>query len=90
MSNISVPPQFQGPSRSQDPYAGGVFTKHGWFSFGELDANEVRYTKDRNGRRVLQFPFSREVSGRPMYREIPGHVMREQDAHAEESDRAAD
>lgn len=90
MSNISVPHQFQGPSRSQDPYAGGVMTKHGWFSYAELDAAEVRYTKDRDGRKVLQFPFSREASGRPMYREIPAHVMREQDAQREEQDRAAD
>ena len=90
MSNISVPQHFQGPSRSQDPYAGGVFTKHGWFSYGELDANEVKYMKDRNGRKVLQFPFSREASGRPMYREIPDFVMREQDTQREEQDRAAD
>ncbi len=79
------------PIHDADPYAGGVMTRHGWFSFEELDRNEVRYTTDRNGRKVLQFPFSREASGRPMYREIPGHVIQTQDAHdAQEHDRAAD
>lgn len=90
MGSITTPAEFAGPSRSEDPYAGGVMTKHGWFSFAELDANEVRYTKDRDGRRVLQFPFSREASGRPMYREIPMHVERAQDAQRAEQDRAAD
>lgn len=91
MGNISTPKAFQGASRSDDPYTGGVMTKHGWFSYEELEANEVRYTQDRNGRNVLQFPFSREASGRPMYRTIPEHVLREQDALAEqERDRAAD
>ena len=90
MGNITTPVEFAGPSRSEDPYTGGVMTKHGWFSYAELDAAEVRYTKDRNGRRVLQFPFSREVSGRPMYRDIPAFVMRAQDAKREEVDRAAD
>lgn len=89
MGNISTPIHFQGPSRSSDPYAGGVFTKHGWFSFEELEANEALFTKDRSERRVIQFPYSREVSGRPMYRVIPGHVLREQD-EMEEQDRAAD
>jgi hypothetical protein len=55
-----------------------------------LDANEAKYTQDRNGRKVVQFPFARDVSGRPMYREIPEHVLREQDAQGQEADRAAD
>ena len=89
MGNISTPHAYQGPSRSDDPYAGGVMTKHGWFSYEELDANEATFTHDRNGRRVIQFPNSREVSGRPMYRVIPEWVLREQD-EMEEQDRAAD
>jgi hypothetical protein len=90
MGNISTPPHYQGPSRSDDPYVGGVMTKHGWFSYAELDANEAKYTQDRNGRKVVQFPFARDVSGRPMYREIPEWVLREQDESREEQDRAAD
>lgn len=91
MGNISTPRAYQGPSRSDDPYTGGVMTKHGWFSYAELDANQARYTTDRNGREVIQFPFSREASGRPMYREIPEHVLREQDdREPQDQDRAAD
>lgn len=92
MGNITTPSQFQGPSRSDDPYAGGIFTKHGWFSYAELDANEAKYTTDRNGRQVVQLPYSREAGGRPMYRVIPEWVMREQDEREQrdEPDRAAD
>jgi hypothetical protein len=92
MGTITTPKAYQGPSRVADPYTGGVFTKHGWFSYGELDANEAKYTTDRNGRQVVQFPFSREAAGRPMYREIPAWVLREQDEREqrEEPDRAAD
>ncbi len=92
MGNISTPPAFQGPSRSDDPYRGGVMTKHGWFSYAELDANEASFRQDRNGRDVIQFPYSREASGRPMYRVIPEWVVREQDERVQgaEQDRAAD
>lgn len=91
MGNISTPHHYQGPPRSDDPYAGGVFTKHGWFSYAELDANEARYTRDQNGRQVVQLPYEREVSGRPMYRVIPDYVLREQDERdGQEQDRAAE
>ncbi|MCA9878492.1 MAG: hypothetical protein KC442_11940 [Thermomicrobiales bacterium] len=90
MGNISTPAAFTGPSRSQDPYAGGVMTKHGWFSAEDLRGVHHRFVYDRNGERVLQFPYSVTVIGEPMYRGIPDHVVRERETEgAQGQNRAA-
>jgi len=88
MRNISTPHAYQGPSRSADPYVGGVITKHGWFSDEDLRCVHHRWISDRNGHRLLQFPYSVTVMGEPMYRAIPDYVIREREQR-EEQDRAA-
>lgn len=98
MGNIPTPAAFTGPVRSHDPYAGGVMTKHGWFSAEDLRGVHHRYVYDRNGERVLQFPDSVTVMGQPMYREIPEWVVAQREAAttkretegAQGQDRAAD
>ncbi len=89
MGNISTPPQFQGPPRSDDPYAGGIMTKHGWFSYADIDEAGGKVGYDRNGERVLQFPYAKDSEGKPVYRAIPDHVVKQheddQDVRTERS-----
>lgn len=66
-------------STGADPYAGGIRTKHGWFSYEELEQYGARETYDSNGELLIQFPYSVTVMGGPMYRPVPAHVV---DAHA--------
>lgn len=66
----------------QDQRDGSIETKHGRFTRGDLGEVEALTTRDRAGRRVVQFPvgFFRTAEGvrRPIYREIPEHVLAEE------------
>lgn len=50
-------------------------TKHGWFSDEDLRGVHHRWISDRNGHRLLQFPYTMTVMGEPMYRDVPEHVI---------------
>ena len=66
------------PRRTGDPDAGGIMTKQGWLSFEDIGGAGGKLTTDAWGRRVVQFPVAYEPgSGRPIYREIPEHVLAE-------------
>ena len=88
MGNIATPTAFQGPARSRDPYAGGVMTKHGWFSNEDLRAVHHRWIYDRNGERVLQFPYSVTVMGEPLYRALPEYVVAERETQTAQDEAA--
>ena len=90
MGNISTPTAFQGAQRSQDPDAGGIMTKHGWFSDEDLRGVAHRFVYDRNGERVLQFPYGVAINGEPLYRAIPEHVVAQREAEREPLASAAD
>ena len=75
--SFKTPPEFEGPSRSSDPYAGGYMTKHGWFSYADIDDAGGRFVYDKNGERVLQFPCAYDEARRPIYRAIPDHVVQQ-------------
>ncbi len=72
------------PFRTNDPDRGGVMTKHGWFSRQDLDEASARVVTDRNGERVIQFPYAIAANGQPMYRDVPDHVV---DQHEHELER---
>lgn len=65
------------PRGVSDPYAGGIMTKHGWFSFEEIGEADGRVIVDVNGNRVLQFPYAYNSRHEPMYRDIPQHKLDE-------------
>ncbi len=77
MERISKPRAFQGEIRSDDPYVGGVMTKHGWFSYADLDEAGAKFDYDRNGERIIRFPVGKTVMGAPIYRDIPDHVVKQ-------------
>lgn len=56
--------------RSDDPDAGGVMTKQGWFSHEDLAHAGAWAHPDENGKRVIQFK-SLDDQGRPYFRNIP-------------------
>ena len=72
-------------STGADPYAGGVMTKHGWFSFDELEQWGARETYDSNGELLIQFPVRSSPTMGPQYRDIPAHVVDEHMALAEKA-----
>jgi hypothetical protein len=51
-----------GEQRTADPDAGGVMTKHGWFSKEDLASAQARVIT-HNGQRVIQFPIRYELTG---------------------------
>jgi hypothetical protein len=64
------------PHGARDPYAGGVMTKQGWFSFEEITETGGKLTEDQYGRPIVQFPtWSRELGMH--YRVIPEHKLEE-------------
>jgi hypothetical protein len=62
--------------RTHDPYAGGVMTKHGWFSYDEITAMGGKLTEDQYGRPIVQFPTWSKELGRH-FRVIPEHKLKE-------------
>jgi len=61
---------------AHDPYAGGVLTKQGWFSYDEITASGGNLTEDQYGRPVVQWPtWSKELGMH--YRVIPAHKIEE-------------
>jgi hypothetical protein len=65
------------PRGVDDPYAGGIMTKHGWFSAEDIGQAEGRIARDAKGNRVLQFPYAHNGRHEPMYRDIPTHKLEE-------------
>lgn len=61
---------------SGDMYAGGVMTKHGWFSEQDLRDAGAWIRPDENGHRVIQFKGLDE-HGRPYFRMIPDYKLAE-------------
>ena len=55
-----------------DPYAGGIITKHGWFSYEEVGEHGGVLRTDDRGNRVVQFPEFGQY-----YRPIPEHKLDE-------------
>jgi len=66
----------------------GIQTEHGWFAMEDLFEAQARFVYDRNGERVLQFPYAYERTGngetRPLYRDIPEHVVKEREFEQEQ------
>ena len=54
------------PSRTDDPYAGGIMTNRGWFSHAELGSVQARNITNDDGERVIQFPIRYDSDG-PFY-----------------------
>lgn len=59
-----------------DPYAGGVMTKQGWFSYEDIRGAGGIVTEGPYGRPVVQFPTWSKELGRHM-RVIPEHKLAE-------------
>ena len=74
------------PPRSRDPDAGGIMTKHGWFSDADIGAAEGRIITDAHGHRVLHFPTWSNERGKHD-RVIPEHKLVEGDLHAGNDER---
>jgi|JI10StandDraft_1071094.scaffolds.fasta_scaffold77346_4 hypothetical protein len=83
--SFKTPPEFQGPSRSSDPYQGGYMTKHGWFSHQDIADMGGRENYDSNGELLIQFPVRSSPTMGPQYRDIPAHVVDEHMALAEKA-----
>jgi hypothetical protein len=78
MVHISAFTDAPRPQRTADPNAGGIMTKHGWFSYEELAAVQAR-TVTVEGQRVVQFPIRYE-DGQPVYAPIgPEHAKTRQE-----------
>lgn len=76
--SFKTPPEFQGPSRSSDPYAGGYMTKHGWFSEQDLaDAHAMKDYDPNTGELRIRFPVRYSPTMGAQYRAVPAHVEAE-------------
>jgi hypothetical protein len=64
------------PRGAADPDAGGVMTRQGWFSWGDIHAAGGRFDTDANGNRVIRFPTWTKERGLHV-REVPEHKLLE-------------